>query len=98
MRFFAPLTLLILTAACSPARPAECPDRRDDQETDAELAEAPGKDACERAGDRLAKLQCPEARPDFAAFCRNAIAHNVPICPVKLARITACAQVEGVCR
>ncbi len=98
MRVFAPLTLLILTAGCSPARPAACPDRSDDQETDAELAGAAGKDACDRAGARLAALKCPEARPDFGAFCRNALANHVPICPVKLSRITKCAQVDGVCR
>lgn len=65
-------------------------------EDDGELAT--GLDACARAAKRLDALHCPEARPDFAAFCRHEVEHGVPICPTRLARIKTCAEVATVCR
>lgn len=88
--------VLALLLGCSPAAPAPvCPDRRDDTETPAEASQG---DACHRAGLRLAKLGCPEARPDWDAFCHNAVENGVPLCPTKLARVKSCAEVADVCR
>lgn len=71
-------------------------NRDDDEETAEEKAS--GIDSCTRASTRLATLKCPEARPDFADVCRNALANKVPICPSKLAKIKTCAEVKDICR
>lgn len=93
-RFLAAVAFLV--ASCAGAPPSQvCPDRRDDAETPAEAAQG---DACHRAGLRLAKLGCPEARPDWDAFCHNAVENSVPLCPTKLARIKSCSEVADVCR
>jgi hypothetical protein len=99
MRVSYVLVLAIALANCCPSRPAACPTTRVDAEaTDEEVRSSGKSDACDRAGDRLAKLKCKDARPDFGAFCRNALKFHIPICPVKLSRITDCAQVAEVCR
>lgn len=87
--------LLVACAGCCCPKPV-APDRVDAAETNDE--KATGLDACARAGKRLEALQCAEARPDFADFCRHMTAQGVPLCPTKLARITTCAEVRGICR
>lgn len=93
------LVLVVLVLGCSGTQHGKCPDRNDDLETPDEAAmTAKGKDACERAGDRLTTLKCKEARPDFAAICREYTKKGQPLCPTKLARIKSCDEVETICR
>lgn len=93
------LVLVVLVLGCSGTQHAKCPDRNDDLETPDEAAmTAKGKDACERAADRLKKLECKESRPDFAEACREWTKKGQPICPTKLARIKSCDEVDTICR
>lgn len=94
----APVLLLAAAALGCPPAP-HCPDRNDAKETPEEAAlTKQGKDACTRAGERLAALKCKEARKDFVEFCRHMLSQDQPICPTKLARIQSCAEIEGICR
>jgi len=89
--------IILLAASCCPTRPPpSCPDRTDASETPEEISS--GRVACARAGERLAELKCKQARPDFVDFCVHMISSGVPICPVKLARIKTCAEVDTICR
>jgi hypothetical protein len=83
------------SCSCSPPPSPSCPSRVDDTETPAELGLG---DACHRAGLRLAELKCPEARPDWDAFCHEMAKQGVPLCPAKLAKVATCADVAKVCR
>jgi len=83
------------SCSCSPPPSPMCPSRADDAETPAELAQG---DACHRAGVRLHALGCKEWRPDWDAFCTEMQKQSVPICAVKLSKVTSCADVDRVCR
>lgn len=87
--------LAAASCACGPQPPPVCPSRTDDAETPVELARG---DACHRAGLRLAELGCKEARPDWDEFCREMAQQGVPICPAKIAKITKCSELAGICR
>lgn len=101
--------LLVLTlttiVACSP-KPCPCDPSsfKDDEETQEDkAATSSGKDACQRAADHLVKspadggLGCKQYRPDFAAFCRDMEKQNVPLCPLKLAKVKTCEEANTVC-
>lgn len=81
----------VLTFAC--CQPPEC---RRPPPPDPELpTEASKEQACEQAGTRLAALKCKEARADFKDFCLYELAHDVPLRPTCLAKITTCADVKA---
>jgi len=101
-----PLSILAVTLlACSPKPcPCDASSFKDDEETlDDKAAASSGKDACQRAADHLTKspaeggLGCKQYGPDFAAFCRDMEKQNVPVCPLKLAKVKTCAEANTVC-
>lgn len=92
--WFAAVLGAVLGVGCCPTPPRE--PRVDLEETPEE--KATGLDACARAAARLAKLSCPEASPHFAEKCRYLLSKNQPICPTRIARMTACEDIEGICR
>jgi hypothetical protein len=89
---------LVSSLSCQKPCPCDASAFKDDDPAPADK----GKDACQLAADHLLKpppdgLGCKEIDPNFAAFCRDMTQQNVPICPVKLAKVKTCAEANTVC-
>jgi hypothetical protein len=66
------------------------------------LSTSTSTDVCDIAGQRLAILNCPEAKtPDgtpYATFCRHARITHLDIHPECISKITSCSQVNAAYR
>jgi hypothetical protein len=85
------LAIVITLAGClTPSPPRPCPPIVTEDQPD----DASSDDVCGRAGATLQRLGCPEALPDYRAFCRHRISRRLPYRPACIAKLTKCADVE----